>query len=177
MMAIMTSVRWSFIVVLICISLMVRDVEHIFPWLLAIRISSLEKCLFSSAHLKKNFFFNWVVVAIYMCWILIPFGHIICKYFLLSIYCLFIFVSDFLCCAKAICPICLFLLLFTLGARSKNILLHFVSKSVLPMFSSKSSIVSDLTFRCLIHLSYFCRVWENIRILFFACSCPISGNF
>ena len=35
----------------------------------------------------------------------------------------------------------------TLGGGSKKILLGFMSKSVLPMFSSKSFIVSGLTFR------------------------------
>ena len=49
-----------------------------------------------------------------------------------------------------------------LGDSSKKILLQFMSKSVLPLFSSKNFMVSGLIFRCLIHfeLIFLCGVKE-----------------
>ena len=70
--AILTSVRW-FIVVLIFISLMMTDVEHLFMYLLAPYITSWKKCLFSSSVpflIQLVCFCFWVVWVLYIFWIL-----------------------------------------------------------------------------------------------------------
>ena len=86
-------------------------------------------------------------------------------------------VQKFLSLIRSHLPIFVFIFI-TLGAGSKEILLQFMSKSVQPMFSSKSFIVPSLTFKSLIDFEFIFvyRVREYSNFILFHVAVQFSQH-
>ena len=162
---------------------MASDAEHLFicPW--ALCMSSLEKCLFRSfAHFLTGLliFWEWSCLSSLYIWEIKPISEVsLANIFSHMVGSLFILLIFFFSNAEAfyfdeVPFVYSFLYVPCSRGHISEILLHEISEIFLPVFSSRTLMVSWVIFKSFIHLEflfvYGVSWWSSF--IFCACSCP-----